>query len=87
MNCRRNLVARKRAPVSSHDGTMCLGLFRSVQLFLSKPFAASIPACEILDQVFKRIKSCFTFILLRYFCTLVADIPLPHPHGTRSLKE
>ena len=46
--CPRNLVTKRRAPVSTSEGTICLGfLLRRSQLFPRMPFAAAIPACKM----------------------------------------
>lgn len=46
MNRSKKLVTMMRVPYSDQDGTKFMGLCWTIQLFLSKLFAASIPACK-----------------------------------------
>ena len=41
----KNLVTRRRAPASVHDGIIFFGFSRSSHFFPSKPWAAAFPAC------------------------------------------
>lgn len=44
---RRNLVTKRRAPLSIREGTMRFGLFKRVKLFPKTLCAAIIPACNV----------------------------------------
>ena len=56
INCLRNLVTNRRAPVSANEGTMCFGLLKRVNLFPNIFCAAIIPPCKYLELLGKSIE-------------------------------